>query len=70
MSEDLNTIWIPVAELLPERGERVMISSGTGFVCEAYLSDKTHWMRHGCYVDFMAQTHWMPLPKPPKEATP
>ena len=59
--------WIPVTERLPESGERVLVSNGKGFVCEAYLSERKRWMRHGCIVDYITPTHWMPLPEPPKE---
>ena len=54
--------WIPVTERLPESGERVLVSNGKGFVCEAYLSERKRWMRHGCIVDYITPTHWMPLP--------
>ena len=66
-SEILHRRWIPVTERLPECGERVLISNGKGFVCEAYLSERKRWMRHGCYMDYMQPTYWMPLPEPPKE---
>lgn len=61
--------WIPVTERLPERGERVLISNGSGFICESYLSERKHWMWHRCCMDYFRPTHWMPLPEPPEEET-
>lgn len=57
--------WIPVSERLPRCGERVLITEGHA-VFEAYLSMSNIWVRHGIgWVEEV--THWMPLPKAPKE---
>lgn len=58
--------WVSVEERLPEQGERVLVSNG-GFICESYLSQSGKWQRGGVDMFFMTPTHWMPLPKPPKE---
>ena len=58
--------WISVEERLPEYGERVLVSNG-GFVCESFLSQSGKWQRGGVDMFFMTPTHWMPLPKAPKE---
>lgn len=58
--------WISVEERLPEPGERVLVSNG-GFVCESFLSQSGKWQRGGVDMFFMTPTHWMPLPKEPKE---
>lgn len=58
--------WISVKDRLPIRGDRVLVTNG-GFVCEAYLSAADNWIRGGVLLLFMTPTHWMELPKPPKE---
>ena len=65
--------WIPVADMLPEPGERVLATDG-GFVGEFYLNSKGQWQRYNVndYSLLMALDilWWMPLPEPPKEETP
>lgn len=57
--------WISVTEKLPKYGERVLITEGHG-VFEAALSVSHKWVR--CGIGWTeGVTHWMPLPKPPKE---
>ena len=60
--------WISVEERLPEYGERALVSNG-GFVCESFLSQSGKWQRGGVDMFFMTPTHWMPLPRAPKEVT-
>ena len=60
--------WIPVKEMLPEQFKPVLVyfnrngCRGTG-VAEYYHDGDTKVWR-GCGF---IPTHWMPLPKPPKE---
>lgn len=67
--------WIPVTERLPEPNTEVLIFSG-GFVdiggCEKFYDfDSDEVVRwYVKEVGFSAEvTHWMPLPKPPKEVS-
>ena len=57
--------WIPVSEKPPEPGERVLCAWGP-FVGEGYLTNDGTWCRH-TPVWTESPTHWMPLPKAPKE---
>ena len=67
----MNYGWIPVEDRdhLPEVGEHVLVSIGTGFNLEkAFLSEDVRWtMLHapeGCRdINDMVDA-WMPLPKP------
>ena len=56
--------WIPVAERLPEHKEYVLLCSSKGSILKGYYDHE--W---GCWSGFKSViiTHWMPLPKPPKE---
>lgn len=62
--------WIPVTELLPVPGERVLAATDGVFVGEAYLSESGVWRRSygalwlllGC----ASVTHWIPLPDAPE----
>ena len=55
------TQWIPVTERLPKEQETVLIWGEQGIILLNWLHDNK-WC--GCLGDV---THWMPLPKPPKE---
>lgn len=57
--------WISVKERLPEPGERVLYCY-RGFVGEGYVTRSGDWERAGIWT-FYCPSHWMPLPKPPKE---
>ena len=64
-----NDGWIPVEERLPEAGEHVLVSIGTGFNPEkAFLSEDGHWtMLHAPegYNDITDMVDaWRPLPEP------
>lgn len=60
--------WIPVTERLPEENDVVLITDGynTG---TAFLIDGYGWNSPFDDVNTSHITHWMPLPKPPKEET-
>jgi hypothetical protein len=63
--------WIPVAERLPARGERVIVSFRGPLGGRRKVSAETFWIDGpggwtGC--DSMKDgmpTHWMPMPHPP-----
>ena len=61
--------WIPVAERLPEPGERVLATDG-GFVGELYVNSRGQWQRYNVNDHFLLMAldilWWMPLPEPPK----
>lgn len=64
-----NDGWIPVDERLPEAGEHVLVSIGTGFNPEkAFLSEDGHWMMLHApegYNDITDMVDaWRPLPEP------
>ena len=62
--------WIPVAERLPEPGERVLATDG-GFVGELYVNSLGQWQRYNVNDHSLLMAldilWWMPLPEPPKE---
>ena len=68
--------WIPVAERLPENiDDEVLVctedygKSCLGFVTVA-IYDGSGWLECWKRKTYLtAVTHWMPLPKPPKEST-
>lgn len=57
--------WISVKDRLPEDISEVLIAFGGGVSIACYGGD---W-RHPVYpmLPLLSVTHWMPLPKPPKE---
>lgn len=67
--------WIPVEERLPEKeNAQVLMTDGEG----CYISSRNNMVRfldcEGIFIPGKAGagvkvTHWMPLPKPPKEAS-
>lgn len=62
--------WIPVAERLPEYGERVLATDG-GFVGELYVNSRGQWKRYNVNDHSLLMAldilWWMPMPNPPKE---
>ena len=62
--------WIPVAERLPEYGERVLATDG-GFVGELYVNSRGQWKRYNVNDHSLLMAldilWWMPMPQPPKE---
>lgn len=66
--------WISVEERLPKKGGRYLAYNG--YDVEIVTYDKNNkafevvelWLHDWCWTEFMA-THWMPLPKLPKERT-
>ena len=65
--------WISVEERLPEKGVFVVVYYGhfIGNLMDVYMWDGECWRSSTGYLEDAENiTHWMPLPKPPKEATP
>ena len=58
--------WIPVTERLPEKETPVIVTDGVD-VGEGMLFKS--WWYSPADIDTEHITHWMPLPKPPKEET-
>lgn len=56
--------WIPVSERLPEKNTAVIVATdrGDSFQCLYAYDGWDLWEGHIINI-----THWMPLPKPPKE---
>lgn len=59
--------WISVKERLPEAGEDVIAYLGEGIFEICWMLKDGVWETRDSYLDTDAVTHWMPLPKPPKE---
>lgn len=57
--------WIPATERLPEDGETVLVYGSRGGVYTAYHGRA--WHKLNSKIHYCNPTHWMPLPKPPKE---
>lgn len=62
--------WIPVAERLPDQGDRVLcVVKSFAFPGSKYYNilrcDMYGFNENGIYTDDV--THWMPLPEPPNE---
>ena len=72
------TSWIPVTERLPEKDGPVLVyygfDHGNGFgkmftqVLDYYATDRMPRFQNEGMMNLKV-THWMPLPKPPKEET-
>ena len=77
--EESKPRWIPVTERLPEMYETVLVVNDDGMCQTAERTEsfdtKDGWAIHYCVYDADAWdedengviTHWMPLPKRPKE---
>lgn len=65
------TRWIPVEEILPENGSKVLVFiPGIGCEIAMYLNLPTIGyvgFRVGGAACNSSVTHWMPLPKPPED---
>lgn len=62
--------WIPVTERLPDHGETVLVFGRNGGIYTAYCSRKNqdaYWHKLNAKNHYCNPTHWMPLPKPPRE---
>ena len=60
--------WIPVAERLPEQNTRVIgFMAWKGITAIEYQNGKWYSIDHLQSLPNEAVTHWMPLPKPPKD---
>lgn len=62
--------WIKVSEKLPTDGTHALVVrfdyvTRTQFIDLLWYDKKCWWNRR--YTGDFAVTHWMPLPKPPKE---
>lgn len=63
------TEWISVKDRLPKAKETVLAyEAAFDSMSMAYrLPNTEEWIDTGDYYPLEAVTHWMPLPKPPKE---
>lgn len=62
--------WIPVTERLPEEYTRVIgFMAWKSMTAIEYQNGKWYSIDHLEPLPDEAVTHWMPLPKPPKEET-
>lgn len=65
--------WIPVSEMLPRDGARVLAYYDDGIIRLAInkggFSDVVShtYIKNNHHTVFAKLTHWMPLPEPPKE---
>lgn len=67
-SEILRKRWIPVTERLPEEYTRVIgFMAWKAMTAIEYQNGKWYSIDHLEPLPDEAVTHWMPLPKPPKE---
>ena len=62
--------WISVKDRLPQAKEYVLIyDPNHRNICKAwYVGDIDVWFSNEYFPQFTNITHWMPLPKPPKES--
>lgn len=58
--------WIEVKNKLPEHEEIVLVYTYIGIDIYQLLDNQFYHYEHG-YVQNDVVTHWMPLPKPPRE---
>ena len=63
----LRNAWIPVTERLPEEMKPVLAWCGEGYFAECARWTGRRWVKMWDFEDLTGVTHWMPLPKPPKE---
>ena len=65
--------WIPVTERLPDVYKHVLVNipgmSPHPTVQEAFYEKSGMWYSNGFRYNTDENTHWMPLPEPPKEET-
>ena len=61
------TRWIPCSERLPNDGEFVLAYKNGQFEVQEYEKRRNGWISGGWFWSLCTVTHWMPLPKPPKE---
>ena len=59
--------WIPVTEMLPEKGVNVIALGSRGGVYTAQYKGSIYWHKLNARNHMCEPTHWMPLPEPPKE---
>lgn len=65
--------WIPVTERLPKYGTPVLAYGSRGGIFVAKYEraraewDRDYWWKLNSSIHVCNPTHWMPLPKPPKE---
>ena len=57
------TVWIPVTERLPERGQEVIVASYR--MIKPVVFTTIFWSKE--HDNWYGITHWMPLPELPKE---
>lgn len=55
--------WISVEDRLPDKPMRCLVYTKRGGYCGYDIT----YYNQGFYSEYSKVTHWMPLPKPPKE---
>lgn len=62
--------WIPVSEMLPKEGKKVLITVNDKVEKAHYYRYGNGWCNDDCYVFAKAEEAkaWMPLPEPYKES--
>lgn len=64
--------WVSVEDMLPDITMPVMVWDRYFLMCTAVLHIDNKWLLDATYIDGKNRieldqvTHWMPLPKPPK----
>ena len=58
--------WISVKDELPAIGEPVLVFDDASDMMFGFMSSDGYWLETGSELPCNV-THWMPLPKPPKE---
>jgi len=67
-AQKMSAEWIDVNDRLPERAERVLVAVGYMHVCVGIRGTSDgEWYNDYFPGIAINPTHWMPLPKPPKE---
>lgn len=63
---DTYPAWISVKDELPAIGEPVLVFDDASDMMFGFMSSDGYWLETGSELPCNV-THWMPLPKPPKE---
>lgn len=61
--------WISCQNKLPAPEQWVLVYRGDGDMKVCFLSQRMEWDDGDFYHDVLGVTHWMPLPRVPREST-